>query len=472
MAVERDDFRPGHRLGIYEIRRCLGRGGMGAVYLARDHSLDRKVAIKVLHPSRSGDDSLVRRFEREAKAAARLSHPNIVSVYAVGSEKGLPYIVMEYVDGIPLDQWMAREGAMDWRRAMTLCGQVASALHCAHTKGVVHRDIKPANILMDRENRARVTDFGVAKVLEASTQLTTEGTFIGTPQYMSPEQCGIGEIGPQSDIFSLGITVYELLAGVRPFDASTPAGLVRAITSDVQVPLTERVPNLPVPVGQVVEAMLAKEPWRRYASASEVLSDLRRLSQGRSPLHAVTQLELKAEVLPPSTSTRKGDGTAKVRKHRIFTRRRVIIAALVFLGLLVVADKDKAKGKAGTDPRPAPVSREEPSAAPRPADQATGRPSPFAPPTTVKPTPRAGETRLSGMGGARLRDIFRQADRDGDGALSYDELRALPDVQLRTRLRRADTNGDRQLTVPELQVFFRDTIGWRPRTRGRLEPAR
>ncbi len=241
MAERDPNDLSGQQVDHYAIRRCLGKGGMGAVYLAQDVTLDRPAAIKVLLQMLAGQPGILERFEREAKAAAKLSHPNIVQIYGVRLDNTLPYIAMEYVDGTPLDDLLRQGGAMRWDEALRIVQQVAAALDCAHGHGIVHRDIKPANILVDHQGRVRVTDFGVAKVTQAATQLTADGTFIGTPQYMSPEQCGVGEVGPRSDLFSLGVTVYELLTGRTPFQGDTPASLIFKITKDAPEPLTRYV---------------------------------------------------------------------------------------------------------------------------------------------------------------------------------------------------------------------------------------
>ncbi|MCC6695892.1 MAG: protein kinase [Candidatus Hydrogenedentes bacterium] len=289
MGGLQDEDLSGKQIDQYAILRCLGKGGMGAVYLARDTTLDRPVAFKVLFPSYLHVEGIVQRFEREAKASAKLNHPNIVQVYGVGLNGDIPYIAMECVDGVSLETLIKQEGPMNWQRAMGIAAQVASALECAHAHGVVHRDIKPANVLVDRQGRVRVTDFGIAKVMQAQTQLTAEGTFIGTPQYMSPEQCGMGEVGPASDLFSLGVTLYELISGHIPFAGNTPATLIRSITLDRPEPLENYVTGVPQTVHDFIAGLLQKNPARRYSTAREVLLDLARIRDGLSLAKAVAE---------------------------------------------------------------------------------------------------------------------------------------------------------------------------------------
>ena len=291
---------PQQRIGSYTIRRQLGRGGMGEVYLAHDEALDRLVAIKVLKAVYANDEDFVRRFQHEARAAARLNHPHITQVHAVHIEARPPYMVMEFVDGVSLDQHVAGGKTVPWGNALFIVRQVASALGAAHAMGVIHRDIKPANIILDKQGRVRVTDFGIAKVLNQATQLTAEQTSVGSPCYMSPEQCGVGEIGPHSDLFSLGITLYELLAGELPFQAETNLGLIRKITSDPLPDLSERFPEMPAILQEFLETLTAKSPQFRYAEARQVVEDLNSMQAGQTPQHliALRGAAKKAGVIP------------------------------------------------------------------------------------------------------------------------------------------------------------------------------
>ena len=206
----------GRLLGRYQVVEELGRGGMGVVYRAYQPSLNRHVAIKVLPPQLSLDQQLVGRFQREARAAANLRHPNIVVIYDVGEEKGIHYIVMEYLEGRTLKQLVEEEGPLHPKRAAHIVEQVAAALDYAHQRGFVHRDVKPANIFVGPGDHVTLTDFGIAKAASETQQLTRTGTLMGTPEYMAPEQATGGEVDHRTDLYALGVVLYQMLTGHVP----------------------------------------------------------------------------------------------------------------------------------------------------------------------------------------------------------------------------------------------------------------
>jgi predicted Ser/Thr protein kinase len=252
----------------YRVERLLGRGGMGAVYLACELALDREVAIKVLPPERGADEDSRARFRREARTAARLSHPNIVPLITFGEVNGLAYYVMGYVRGESLAARMRREGRMPPEEVARVCAEVADALDYAHRQGVVHRDIKPDNVLIDADSgRAMLTDFGVARA-QGSQKLTSAGAILGTPRYMSPEQAaGAAEVDGRSDLYSLGILGYEMLAGDLPFDGRTPSDqLVQRLTRE-PTPLAPRVPDAPMWLTAAITRCLERSPTARWADA-------------------------------------------------------------------------------------------------------------------------------------------------------------------------------------------------------------
>ena len=219
------------RIGKYEIIEELGRGGFATVYRARDVELERVVALKVLHPHYAEDKQFVDRFRQEARAAARLRHPHIVTVYETGEADGQLYIAMEYLPGRTLQALLDAEGALFLERALPILEQVAEALDYAHAQGVVHRNVKPGNVMVEQAAegvRATLTDFGLVKALAASTALTSRGTLLGSPEYMSPEQADpqrAGEVGPAADRYALGVVAYQMLTGRVPFPGNTPATL-------------------------------------------------------------------------------------------------------------------------------------------------------------------------------------------------------------------------------------------------------
>jgi serine/threonine-protein kinase len=253
----------------YKLLRLLGVGGMGAVYLAREPALKRLVAVKVLFPGLAAQPSARARFQREARAAAALSHPNVVRVYAVGetSQTTLPYIVMQYVEGVTLADWMGERRHRNERDVRRIIGQVAAALGAAHARELVHRDVKPANVLIERDSgRPYVADFGVSAALsrlQQDTKITATGMVLGTPTYMSPEQAAGEKVTPQSDVYSLGVVAYELLTGELPFTAASVMGWAAAHLRDTPPPVAARRPDVSPEVARLVDRCLAKKPADR-----------------------------------------------------------------------------------------------------------------------------------------------------------------------------------------------------------------
>ena len=257
--------------GEYEIHGELGRGGMAAVYLAHELALDRKVAIKVMFPAMIYGEGMVERFKREARTAAHLSHPNIIPVYAVREAEGLLFFVMKLVEGTPLDSIMRELGKLPIPMVEAILAQTGGAFGYAHRRGVVHRDIKPSNILIDDEGWAVVTDFGIAKVQE-SEGLTQTGVAVGTPAYMSPEQCMGGQITGASDQYSLGVVAYEMLAGRPPFEGPSLMALLYGHFHEPVPPLELFRPDCPEPMRAAVLRMLEKEPEARWPSVEDAIA--------------------------------------------------------------------------------------------------------------------------------------------------------------------------------------------------------
>jgi serine/threonine protein kinase len=256
----------------YRIERRLGRGGMGAVYLAHEFALDRDVAIKVLPPENASAPQMQERFRREARIAARLSHPNIVPLYTFGEVAGLMYFVMGYIAGDSLASQLKRDGAYSPEEARTLLASLCDALDYAHRQGIVHRDIKPDNILLDSASGAPLlTDFGIAKPTFAKAELTATGQLIGTPHYMSPEQAqGRTDLDARSDIFSLGVVAYEIISGRRPFDSvSLIESLTQRLTRDAK-PIRSVVSGVPSDIALAVDRCLQRDPARRWTDAKSL----------------------------------------------------------------------------------------------------------------------------------------------------------------------------------------------------------
>jgi beta-lactam-binding protein with PASTA domain/predicted Ser/Thr protein kinase len=278
--------------GRYTVVRKLGAGGMANVYLAEDQELGRRVAIKILNDRHANDEQFVERFRREAKNAAALSHPNIVSIYDRGEAEGTYYIAMEYIDGRSLKELIVSRGPAPITVSVEYARQILSALRFAHRHGIVHRDIKPHNALVDAEGRVKVTDFGIARA--GTSQMTEAGSIVGTAQYLSPEQARGSNVDQRSDVYSLGIVLYELLTGTVPFNGDTPVEIAMKHLSALPEPPSARRSEIPRDLDLIVLRALAKDPEDRYQSAEEMDLDLERFLRGAavSPVteEAATQI--------------------------------------------------------------------------------------------------------------------------------------------------------------------------------------
>jgi serine/threonine-protein kinase len=286
--------------GRYRILRKLGTGGMANVYLAEDEVLGRRVAIKILNDRHAGDDQFVERFRREAKNAASLSHPNIVSIYDRGEAEGTYYIAMEYLDGRTLKELIVARGPAPIHLAIDYARQILAAIRFAHRHGIVHRDIKPHNVLVDGEGRLKVTDFGIARA--GVSQMTEEGSIIGTAQYLSPEQAKGAPVDQTSDLYSVGVVLYELLTGVVPFSGDTPVEIAMKHLSSVPEPPSAKRADIPRDLDLVVMRALAKDPSERYQSAEEMDADLRRINRGVAISPATEEAATAIISRPPPTA--------------------------------------------------------------------------------------------------------------------------------------------------------------------------
>jgi eukaryotic-like serine/threonine-protein kinase len=307
--------------GRYLVVRKLGTGGMANVYLAEDQELGRSVAIKMLDDRHSQDEQFVERFRREAKSAAGLSHPNIVSIYDRGEAEGTYYIAMEYLEGRTLKELLVARGPTPLAVAIDYSRQILAALGFAHRHGIVHRDIKPHNVVVAPDGRLKVTDFGIARA--GASQMTETGSIIGTAQYLSPEQAKGAPVTPASDLYSVGIALYEMLTGSVPFTGDTPLEIAMKHLSATPEPPSERRREVPHELDSIVLRALAKDPADRYQSAEAMDADLARAARGQavSPeteeaatqvlrgVGAATLASAPTQVLRPgSTSTRSRSG--------------------------------------------------------------------------------------------------------------------------------------------------------------------
>jgi serine/threonine-protein kinase len=327
----------------YRIEREIARGGMAEVYLARDESLNRLVALKALFPEFAREPSFVERFRREAQAAANLNHPNIVGIYDWGQESGTYFIVMEYVEGRSLRDLMRNEGPVDPGRAADITAEIASALSFAHRSGVVHRDVKPGNVLITPQGHVKVTDFGIARA-GTSDGLTQTGSVMGTATYFSPEQAQGLAVDGRSDVYSLGVVLYELVCGGVPFVADSPVSVAYKHVREDPLPPSQRNTDVPKALEQIIMSALAKEPDQRYQSADDMRADLLRFRRGR-PLAAAPVTAIVAEI--PTGTVAMAAAPATVANPRVpvddtgtYARepsRRRHPALFTFLTLLVLA---------------------------------------------------------------------------------------------------------------------------------------
>jgi serine/threonine-protein kinase len=313
----------GVTLGDFQVERLLGRGGMGEVYLAIQTSLNRPVALKVLRADHLSRPAYLSRFEAEATAVAKLNHPNIVHVYTLGCVEGVRFIAMEYVQGTNLKDYILKKGALDLALAMSIMRQAGQAIGAAAEVGLIHRDIKPENLLLTKKGRVKVADFGLCRDLGAEElHLTQPGVTMGTPLYMSPEQAQGHPLDHRSDLYSLGVTFYYMIAGVPPFKAETALALAMKHVRDTPLNLRFHRPDLPVEVDRLVMKLMAKDPAQRFQSAAEMLGELSRI---RDVVQGSNTVPASIEGLGLSTSL----GSKTVEKAADATHTGTSVASTV-----------------------------------------------------------------------------------------------------------------------------------------------
>ncbi len=326
----------GKMLGGCKLLEKIGEGGMGAVYKAHHIGLDKTVAVKILPPHLTSSRERILRFQQEAKSAAKMEHPNIVQILNIGEQDNLHFIVMQYIDGEDLRQRLKRAGIVEPLEAIEIGIQIAAGLATAHKKGIIHRDIKPDNIMFDKEGNVKITDFGLARQQETNLDISKTGKAVGTPYYMSPEQCSGKKLDGRSDIYSLGVTLYHITTGKRPFKGENPvATALMHIRESVTPP--ERInPNVPIPLSDVMLKMLEKNPDDRYQNCEEVMLAL---EQAREQIINARELESLADAAPQQIVTApkvaKPFAEAESSELRI-SKRTLIIAGSVALSLLLL----------------------------------------------------------------------------------------------------------------------------------------
>jgi len=423
-AGQKADPLIGQPLGDYEVLSLLGRGGMGTVYKARQVSLDRPVALKVICTSEA-DPSFITRFEREARLAAAIHHPNIIQIYAVGRERDYQFIAMEFVDGESLGQVLGREGRLDATRVLPLMRQTCAALAKAHGSGILHRDIKPSNILLTRDGYVKVADFGLAKRQEGDVAATMAGTVVGSALYMAPEVAAGKPADARSDLYSLGATFYCLLAGEAPFPGTSITEVAIKHAQETVPPLADRAPGAPVALCRLIHRLLRKTPGERYPSADEVLTALDRVERALVAPGEDTGSSEHAAHHPPHAER------LEARQQR--QRKAVLIAAtgmaavalvIVLLAVLSPGKREPGDGKAGRNVAVAPSSADPVMPAPKVAAGTPSGKAPTSAAAVAKATPKAAspadalkETEQ------RVQGLLKQ-ERFGDAAREYNALAA------------------------------------------------
>ena len=410
--------------GKYKIEKLIKTGGMGSVYRGRHVLMDKTVAIKVLRPALAGDDAVVARFSREAKAASKISHPHAVSVTDFGeAENGVVFLVMEYLDGRTLKDVIVKEGPLSLGRAVEIVRQVAGALDAAHGQGVIHRDLKSENIMLVSHNGdewAKVLDFGIAKILQpvgsaADAEITQANLVVGTPQYMSPEQCSqSGALDARSDVYSLGIIVHEMLTGKLPFTGESATVVMMKQVQDAPPSVLASRSQLPAAVDQVIKRALAKQPIDRFQSAGELSAGLAdaasdgaaeaplvtgvAATNANTPVYVPAADEVDEETIvrpryemaaPQSAEFVRAPSAAPVVTADRFNPWRIIVPAAIALVVVFAAVFLLTKGSGPTDPNQLPLNADPNSTPVQPTGTPTGqsemdiRPISVATPTPV-----------------------------------------------------------------------------------------
>lgn len=318
----------------YEIIEKIGNGGMATVYKAKDLVLKRYVAVKILREEYTTDNEFIKRFNTEAESAASLTHPNIVSVYDVGKEGNLYYIVMELIKGKTLKEIIVEDGRMGWKWSVKIAKQIAQALETAHRNNIIHRDIKPHNIIITEDGTAKVTDFGIAKAVSNST-ITAFGTTIGSVHYFSPEHARGGYTDAKSDLYSLGVVLYEMVTGRVPFDADTPVSVALKHMQEKPVPPIELNPAIPQSLNDLILKAMEKDPNMRYSTATEMIEDLDKiLKNPEAEVGVVDKSQARARRIQQEDNQTNQNKSAKFKKY-LEEHKGVKIALIVAIFLIV-----------------------------------------------------------------------------------------------------------------------------------------
>jgi serine/threonine-protein kinase len=397
----------------YELGRLIGAGGMADVYEGRDRVLGRQVAVKIPHPQLARDPAFLARFRREAEMAASLTHPGVVAVFDSGEDDGVSYMVMEYVEGATLAEVLRADGALEPDRAADLAIAVCAALGAAHAKGLIHRDVKPSNIMLASDGRVKVMDFGVARTLTASMTLTGSVGIVGTAKYMSPEQARGAAVDGRSDVYSLGVCLYECLAGRPPFEGDSPVALATRHVYAAPPPLRGLRPDLPAAYETVTARAMAKDPASRYQTAADLADDLRSAKAGRpvtAPRAAEPVAPLAASGPTPSEPVPAG-AAVPGRPARTPPAASGLLRWPVVLSLAVLAGV--ALFLAGWPPAVRPGARDQLGGGPAQAGQAPGSDFGGTPAPTTGPSLLPHGLRVPDVRGKSLTVALRELARAG-----------------------------------------------------------
>ena len=465
------------RLGKYQILEQLGRGGMGIVWKARDPDLQRTVAIKVLAPHLAESPVARRRFLREARAAAAISHPNVLTIHSVEEEQETPYLVMEYVSGLSLKEFITRRTMLDFVEVIRLSAQIAQGLAAAHACGVIHRDIKPGNVMLHKGGtRARLTDFGLARAAFDNSELTSADQAVGTPAYMSPEQVRGETVDVRSDLFSLGCLMYALVSRVSPFQGRSSAETVHRILDVTPLPLLTVEPTTPAGYSDVVMKLVAKKPDDRYQSAQEVSEILQRVLVQLNQAPSDQLVQVLSQHLPSSSENAVSTENDKPEPPGRSSWALVGGGLLALLGALLLSSFWKTNGPAPSNPGGAETnSASVGPAVPGGAGAGAGerKPPPFLTQITVGPGPDAtcatlAEAVARGTGDCTIR-IEGPGPYEEAIVVTGDRITSLtisgaPGVIWRSKNRGEETNalaisGLRRLRIEGVQFEVESPIG-------------